>query len=83
MKFFIFYKIATTIHEMGHALGMWHEQNRRDRNSYVVVYGDNIRGGGLNNINYKMMNTRDSHPYDISSVLQYNFGVGLTVSFYG
>nr|XP_022298271.1 protein SpAN-like [Crassostrea virginica] len=66
--------IATTIHEMGHALGMWHEQNRRDRNSYVVVYGDNIRGGGLNNINYKMMNTRDSHPYDISSVLQYNFG---------
>nr|XP_022320901.1 uncharacterized protein LOC111123092 isoform X1 [Crassostrea virginica] len=65
--------IGTAIHEMDHALGMWHEQNRGDRDTYIEVYGDNIRDGGLNNINYKLMDTRDTYPYDISSVLQYSF----------
>lgn len=60
---------------MCHALGMWHEQNRRDRDSYVELYGDNIRGGGINNINFRALDTRLTYPYDISSVLQYSLGV--------
>lgn len=51
---------------------MWHEQNRSDRDSKIELYGDNISGGGLNNVNFRRMTTRNSYPYDISSVLQYS-----------
>ncbi|XP_061166796.1 uncharacterized protein LOC133175702 [Saccostrea echinata] len=64
--------VATTIHEMCHALGMWHEQNRRDRDRYIQLYGDNIQNGGLSNINFAAITTRLLYPYDISSVLQYS-----------
>ncbi|XP_062615614.1 MAM and LDL-receptor class A domain-containing protein 1-like [Saccostrea cucullata] len=64
--------VATAIHEMCHAIGMWHEQNRRDRDHYIQLYGDNIQNGGLQNINFAAMTTRMLYPYDISSVLQYS-----------
>eukprot|EP00105_Crassostrea_gigas_P014799 XP_011431595.1 PREDICTED: MAM and LDL-receptor class A domain-containing protein 1-like [Crassostrea gigas] len=64
--------LATSVHEICHALGMWHEQNRSDRDSKIELYGDNISGGGLNNVNFRRMTTRNSYPYDISSVLQYS-----------
>lgn len=38
---------GVAIHEMMHALGFFHEQSRRDRDSYITINWDSIKKGKI------------------------------------
>lgn len=40
-------KVGTPLHEMMHAIGFLHEQNRYERDDFVSIAWSNIRGGKL------------------------------------
>ncbi|HYF16114.1 MAG TPA: M12 family metallopeptidase [Phycisphaerales bacterium] len=57
-------------HELMHALGVWHEQQRADRAQYVVVNFDNIQGDYASNFN--IVGAPFVGPYDFESVMHYD-----------
>jgi hypothetical protein len=62
---------ATILHEMGHTVGVWHEQTRPDRNTYVNVnYGAVIKAS-RSNFDQGLDNEQDLTPYDYASVMEY------------
>ena len=66
--------VGPIIHEIGHALGFWHEQSRPDRNIYINVLWENILPGKEYNFFSYPAYTIDSSgvPYDRYSIMQYS-----------
>lgn len=62
-------------HEIGHALGLWHEHTRIDRGEYIVIDEDQIdRSTGLSNIVplVRPPNNGVSPAYDYASIMHYS-----------
>ena len=58
------------VHELGHALGYWHEQSRSDRGAYVTINGGNIQSGYSGNFSIQP-GSGTFGPYDFESVMHY------------
>jgi hypothetical protein len=59
------------IHEIGHAVGLFHEHVRQDRDDHVAVHFDNIEPGQEHNFQQQNDRARDVGPYDYSSIMHY------------
>lgn len=66
-------QIGIMIHEIGHALGLWHEHSRPDRNEYITIRWDNIEPLRYKNFARSSVDAIDSlgTPYDIGSIMHY------------
>ncbi|XP_066927798.1 low choriolytic enzyme-like [Clytia hemisphaerica] len=71
---------GTLLHEIAHSLGIWHEQNRPDRDLYIKVRPENMAC-----CSYQFRKMHASHidslgfPYDLESMMHYSsraFGNG-------
>ncbi len=64
------FQAGISVHEIGHVLGMWHEQQRSDRDNYVDVLYENL---GFHSGQFVKFPTNSyGVPYDYSSVLHYS-----------
>lgn len=67
-------KIGTVIHELMHALGFLHEQNREERDKFVVIKTNNIKSGY--EVNFSKAKPGEATgfgvAYDYGSVLHYS-----------
>ena len=62
---------GTVIHEIGHALGLWHEQSREDRDDYVTINWENIIPGCEHNFTQRIADGDDVGTYDYDSIMHY------------
>ncbi|CAG9772163.1 unnamed protein product [Ceutorhynchus assimilis] len=67
-------RVGTPIHELMHAVGFLHEQNRYERDDYVTIAWQNIRSGHENNFDKAddAKTTGYGVPYDFRSVMHYS-----------
>ncbi len=63
--------VATILHEMGHTVGVWHEQTRPDRDTYVSVNYNAVIKASRSNFDILLDNDQLLTAYDYASVMEY------------
>ncbi len=65
----------TWMHELGHAIGLLHEQARSDRDDHIDVLWDNIANGetiAFDKYEKRAIDGEDLGPYDYDSIMHYD-----------
>lgn len=72
----IYCTLGNTIHEIGHAIGLWHEQSRKDRDQFITVNFQNISRGAEYNFQSYVEQGIDGDEYtstlDLNSIMMYD-----------
>ena len=65
---------GSIIHELLHALGLWHEHSRLDREAYVRIDMNNVYYPARQNFEKHPRGKQDSLgvPYDLNSIMHYS-----------
>jgi hypothetical protein len=63
---------GNAIHEIGHAIGLWHEHTRNDRDTYITVLTANISSGAAYNFQKTGSSGQDLGAYDYGSIMHYS-----------
>nr|WP_232542307.1 M12 family metallopeptidase [Nocardia bovistercoris] len=63
---------GSVIHEMGHAVGLWHEQSREDRNTFIEVRLANVPAAEQHNFDQHIADGDDLGRYDFGSIMHYS-----------
>ena len=63
--------VGNAIHEIGHVVGLWHEQSREDRDQFVTINWQNITPGFEHNFNQHITDGDDVGAYDYGSIMHY------------
>ncbi|CAL1266935.1 unnamed protein product [Larinioides sclopetarius] len=64
--------IGTVVHELGHAIGLFHEHQRSDRDTYINVYEQNVELDQIHNFNKtEPIDELKWARYDYTSIMHY------------
>ncbi|HEX6040544.1 M12 family metallopeptidase [Longimicrobium sp.] len=66
------YSMGSVAHEILHTLGMWHEQSRCDRDTYITVNLSNVASVNQHNFDKKCTNATDRFAYNEGSIMHYH-----------